>query len=356
MATTKSEEPKHLDLAPPPVRRSTRALLIAAGAHVFLVAALTWGVHWTRSAPEVSFDAEIWSAMPVEAAPKTVSAPPKPEPPQIEPVKPEPEPKPERVSAPPPPPPPAAPKVQAAPEPPKVDIALEQEKLRLQKEKEAEIARQEELKKERLRQEKLKEEERKRELERQRIEKEKREKERLEKERQEKLRLEKLEREKKLAAEKAAAKKAAEERAAAKKAAEEKAAAEKLERVAEQARTEQMQRMAGMAGMAGASGQANAKGTAAKSSGPSASYAGRIRARVKPNIVYVEEIAGNPAAEVTVLTSPDGTIVGRTLVRSSGVASWDEAVLKAIDKTQVLPRDVDGTVPSSLTLIFRPKD
>ncbi len=226
------------------------------------------------------------------------------------------------------------------------------------------MARQEELKKEKQKQEKLLEEQRKKELEKQRLEKERLEKEkrekerlekeRLEKERQEKLKREKLEREKKLAAEKAAAKKAAEERAAAQKAAEEKAKAEKLEKIAEQARTEQMQRLAGM--MAGASGDANAKGTAAKSSGPSASYAGRIRARVKPNIVYVDEIAGNPAAEVTVLTSPDGTIIGRSLARSSGVASWDEAVLKAIDKTQVLPRDVDGTVPSSLTLIFRPKD
>ena len=33
--------------------------------------------------------------------------------------------------------------------------------------------------------------------------------------------------------------------------------------------------------------------------------------------------------------------------------AYDEAVLRAIDKTEVLPRDVDGRVPSALLLVFR---
>jgi len=111
-----------------------------------------------------------------------------------------------------------------------------------------------------------------------------------------------------------------------------------------------------MAGLAGASGDENAKGGAEKSAGPSAGYAGRIRARVKPNIVFTEDIASNPTADVEVRTSPDGTIVFRKLLKSSGVKSWDEAVLKAIDKTEVLPRDTDGRVPSPLIISFRPKD
>lgn len=296
---------ERLDFAPPKARKSTRALIIAVLAHLVLLAALTWGVNWRRNAEPVSVDAELWSALPQEAAPKPaepVPVPPKPEPPQ--PVKPEPTPEP-------------PPQAKPPPEPPKVDIALEKEKLR--KQKEAEQA-------ERLRQEKIKEEKRKKELE---------------KERQEKLRREKLAREKKAAEEKAAA---------------EKAAAEKLQKLADKQRDEQMRRIANQAGMSGATGSANAKGTAPKASGPSATYAGRIRARIKPNIVFTEEARGNPEAEVNVKTAPDGTIIGRTLTRSSGLASWDEAVLKAIDKTQVLPRDTDGTVPPSLTLIFRPKD
>ncbi|HRP27833.1 MAG TPA: protein TolA, partial [Burkholderiaceae bacterium] len=32
----------------------------------------------------------------------------------------------------------------------------------------------------------------------------------------------------------------------------------------------------------------------------------------------------------------------------------DDAVLRAIDKTAVLPRDVDGRVPSTLLLVFQP--
>jgi colicin import membrane protein len=61
-------------------------------------------------------------------------------------------------------------------------------------------------------------------------------------------------------------------------------------------------------------------------------------------------------AEVEVKLAPDGTIVGRTLTKKSGAKDWDEAVLRAIDRTEVLPRDTDGRVPSSLIITFRPKD
>jgi colicin import membrane protein len=111
-----------------------------------------------------------------------------------------------------------------------------------------------------------------------------------------------------------------------------------------------------MAGLAGASGAPTASGTALKSSGPSASYAGRIRARIKPNIVFTETITGNPSATVEVRTAPDGTIVSRKLTQSSSIKAWDEAVLRAIDKTEVLPRDTDGRVPASLEISFKPKD
>jgi colicin import membrane protein len=59
---------------------------------------------------------------------------------------------------------------------------------------------------------------------------------------------------------------------------------------------------------------------------------------------------------VEVRTAPDGTIISRKLLKSSGVKNWDDAVLKAIDKTEVLPRDVDGRVPSALVFSFRPRD
>jgi colicin import membrane protein len=76
---------------------------------------------------------------------------------------------------------------------------------------------------------------------------------------------------------------------------------------------------------------------------------------VRPNIVFADDVSGNPKAEVEVRMAPDGTITGKRLVRSSGVKAWDEAVLRALDKTEVLPRDVDGTVPSSVIIDFRPR-
>ena len=93
-----------------------------------------------------------------------------------------------------------------------------------------------------------------------------------------------------------------------------------------------------------------------KSSGPSGSYAGRVSARIKPNIVFTDEIAGNPVAEVYVRLAPNGSILSRKLTQSSGVKSWDDAVLKAIDKTEKLPPDTDGRVPPDGTISFRPKD
>ena len=67
-------------------------------------------------------------------------------------------------------------------------------------------------------------------------------------------------------------------------------------------------------------------------------------------------VAGNPLATVEVRLAPDGTIVSRKLTKSSGSPAWDETVLRAIDKTEVLPRDVDGRVPSSISIDFRPQE
>ena len=109
-------------------------------------------------------------------------------------------------------------------------------------------------------------------------------------------------------------------------------------------------------GLAGASGADNATGSAQKSSGPSASYGGKVRARVKPNIVFTDVIEGNTSAEVEVRSSPTGTIMSQRLVKSSGIMAWDEAVIKAIIRTETMPRDVDGRVPSPMILEFRPRD
>jgi colicin import membrane protein len=109
-------------------------------------------------------------------------------------------------------------------------------------------------------------------------------------------------------------------------------------------------------GLAGASSGETATGTAKQSSGPSAGYAGRVVARIKPNIVFTEDISTNPTAVIEVRCAPDGRIIGKKLIKSSGIKAWDEAVMRAIDKTEILPKDIDGTVPSSFEISFRPKD
>lgn len=136
-------------------------------------------------------------------------------------------------------------------------------------------------------------------------------------------------------------------KARAAEAAREKAEAERIAK----ARDEQMKRILGQAG---ATGAPQSTGTAQRDAGPSASYAGRIVARVRPNIVLTETVPPTLRAEVEVRAAPDGTIIGRRLVRSSGNKDWDEAVLRAIDRTEVLPRDTDGRVPSTIVIGFTP--
>jgi colicin import membrane protein len=118
-------------------------------------------------------------------------------------------------------------------------------------------------------------------------------------------------------------------------------------------REAQMQRIISQAGT-GTQATGAAQGGAAGT--PSAGYAGRLRARIKPNIIFTDTLTTNPAAEVEVRAAPDGTILGARLVKSSGHPEWDQAVLRAIERTETLPRDDTGRVPSPIVITFRPKD
>ncbi len=317
-----SARPKHIEFAPPAPEGTGRSVGASLVVHALLIVALTAGIQWKQD-NSLSVEAELWSAVPMAAAPKLVEVEAPPPPPA-----PKPEPKP----------------VVKAPEPPApnrdADIALAkkrklEEEKKIQEALKAEERRKEEVKKEAEKKAKAKLEEDKRKLEAKK-EEERKEKERKEKEK-ERAEKERKEKEAKKQAEQKDNKVSAEE-------------AKKLEAI----RKENMKRIAGLAG---ASGNENATGTAMKSSGPSDSYGGRIRARVKPNITFdPSSVSGNPAAEVEVRCAPDGTIVSRKLVKSSGNTAWDNAVLKAIDKTEILPRDTDGRVHSPLLLVFKPND
>jgi colicin import membrane protein len=281
-----------MEFSPPPQPGLVRAFALAILAHLLLMIALTWGIRWNRESENAVAEAELWSSVPQQAAPKLVEQPPPPPPP--------PEPK---VVTPPPPPAPS-----------QADIAIEREK---KKQELAEKLRQE-LEKQKKLEARKKLEEQKRELLAQKKEAEERQK-REEQAKEAKLKAKQRDEDKKLAA----------------------------------LRAEQMKRIQGLAGATGAE---ESRGTALRSAGPSDSYAGRIRARVKPNIVFTDEVAGNPTAEVEVRMAPDGTITSRKIAKPSGVKSWDDAVLRALDKTEVLPRDVDGRVHTPLVLVFKLRD
>ena len=122
------------------------------------------------------------------------------------------------------------------------------------------------------------------------------------------------------------------------------------DRLAKQ-REENLKRMMGQAGNA-----TGRSGTAAQDAAPSAAYAGAVAARIRRELVFPGNVPETAEAEVRVLAAASGTIVSRTLTKSSGYKEWDEAVLRAIDKTGTLPRDVDGRVQTELKLIFKRRE
>ena len=60
-----------------PGMRSGLALAIAA--HVLLIVAIAWSVHWKSSEPE-GVEAELWAAVPQTAAPRVEAPQPQPQP------------------------------------------------------------------------------------------------------------------------------------------------------------------------------------------------------------------------------------------------------------------------------------
>ncbi|MCW7539160.1 cell envelope integrity protein TolA [Aquabacterium sp. A7-Y] len=300
------------DLLPRAPDKRGPGLLLALLMHGLLIGGLALGLNWRSSEPE-GVEAELWAAVPQAAAP---AEPPPPPPPEREP---------EPVRQPEPPPPP--PKQRVEPEPDReAEIAIEKEREKKRKE-----AREREEREEAERQEKLARERREKQEEEKRakLEEEEKKREKLEQERKEQQRKREL------------------------ADAERKKREEQDKRLQAQ-RDDRLKRLMSQAGTGSAEQGAPQGGAAAGS--PSASYAGKIIARVRPNIVFSDVVAGNPSAEVEVRAAPDGTILGSRLIKSSGSDEWDQAVLRAVDKTQTLPRDENGRVPSPMILRFRPRD
>jgi colicin import membrane protein len=323
-------------------RSFTLALLV----HLALLALLWIGVRWQNETP-TAVEAEIWSPQAQQAAPK-------------------PQPEPEAVQPPPPPRVVEAPKPQPAPPPverpvekpaPNPDIALEQERKRRLKEEKERREQEEEEREERAQQKKLAQqkqdqaEARKKELAKAEADKERRQ----EAERERKLEqqaAQKREAEEDRKREQAEARKKELAKAEAdKKRAQAKAEAE----AAEQRRLEDLSRMTAQAAGSGGSGQA------ARSQGPSradAGYAAKVGGKIRSNTVFnvPDELANNPAVEYAVDLLPDGSVRSIRKIKGSGVPGFDEAVRRAIEKSQPFPPDNSGRAPSGFTVSHKPKD
>lgn len=326
------------DFVPPADPRSLRSVGFALLVHALLIAALTWGVKWQRTDQSVGYEAEIWSAVPQQVAPRLVQTAP-----VTAPVVP-PAPTPPVPATPAPPPAPRLPApAPAPPAEPEVDIALEQEKKRQL------IAR-----KQRADAQKLAEKEAAIKVT------EAREKKELQA-RQEQLKQEqaKQEQTKRLAAEEA--KKVQAKAESQKIAKQQEAQNTQAQAALQKQRDENLSRMkkdlgAASSGVEGANGSANDTGTALRSAGPSAGYAGKLSAAIKPNVVFSGDINGNPTAVVEVRVMSDGTVISQRLLKSSGDKSWDDAAVNAIIRTRVLPRDVNGRMPDTVMHIdMRPR-
>ena len=269
-----------------------RGLLLAIAAHVLLVIALSFSVNWHTAPTPEGVAAELWAAVPQFAAPRAVEV----APPVVTPPPPPPVPKPA---------PRAEPVVPPAPRP---DAKIATEHAEREQAKRKATA------------------------------------EREEQERKDKAALIKQQKQQKQQQELQQAQDAKRQQKA-------------TEVDAARLATQREANLKRILGQAGASGDAAATGNAPQDAGPSASYQGRIKARIKPNVSFPDTLAGNPAVEIEVRLTPEGRIIlPSRVIKSSGVKEWDDAVLRAIGKTEVLPKDESGRVPASMIIVYRPRD
>lgn len=86
-----------------------------------------------------------------------------------------------------------------------------------------------------------------------------------------------------------------------------------------------------------------------------ASWVEKIKLKVGGNVIAPSGLNGNPEAEFAVSLLPDGGLIDVRLKKSSGNKSLDEAIERAIRKSDPLPRPDDPAVfQRELTLKIRP--
>lgn len=88
-------------------------------------------------------------------------------------------------------------------------------------------------------------------------------------------------------------------------------------------------------------------------------YKARIHNKIKRYVVVPPDINGNPEAEFDVVLLPDGEVLKATLVKSSGIPAYDNAVQRAILRASPLPLPPDPSLFDqfrTLDLHFKPNE
>ena len=320
-------------LRPPPEKGMGRALLFAALIHLLLIIVIALGVHWKSHTPE-AVEAELWSPTAHLAAPR---------PPRVEPQQAQPTPKPQPQAQ----PRPAPPLTKVQPTPDNAEIALDKarkRKLEDEKRQAALLAQQlaQQRQAEKLAAEKLA-------LQQQRLAQENAAEQRklAEQNKQRELKAQQLAQQQ---AEKLQAEKKAEQLRKAEQQRE-----QQLVKLQQQARSDYMKNLMSQAG----NGPSTSTGTAAVTSGPSGAYAARLATLVRQNVIYpqIDQIQGDPKVIITVTLDPNsGEVLGAKLERSSGVPSWDQAVLRAVQRVGRFPADGSGRWYTPMTIQAGPRD
>ncbi|MFM0213118.1 cell envelope integrity protein TolA [Paraburkholderia sediminicola] len=330
-------------LQPPRERGTGRAFAFALVMHALLGFFLYHGIQWQNSTPAGS-EAELWTEVPDTAIPRQ------------------------------PPPPP----VPVAPAPPlpdeQADIALQEKKRqqqeaarqaqlaeqqrqqKLQAQQEAEAKRQQQLAADQAAQlaaQKAAAAKQKQLQQQQQQQADKLKQQQLAEQQKQQQLKEQQQQEQQKQAEADAQKKADAQKAAKAKAQADAAAQAKKLDAERRARLAQMQ---GSAGGEGSTGNGLAKsGTGSGSGGTSTSpgYADKVRRVVRPNISWGGETEGLETV-ISVRCSPTGTLLDAQISRSSGNPAWDDAALRAVQRSNPMPQDIDGKTPTSFKITLRP--
>lgn len=129
----------------------------------------------------------------------------------------------------------------------------------------------------------------------------------------------------------------------------------------ELAKQQRQARLSALQGIAGHSPSTDGLTSASKDAGSgghsSPGYVDKIRRHVKSNMAFnADATDGNPQAVVAVQCAPDGSILNAQIVHASGNPAWDDAVLRAVQKSDPMPRDSNGKAPANFTFTYRLND